>query len=47
MEQVKKSIEKQIHDEIGLRVAVNLVEPESLPRSEGKAIRVVDKRNLN
>lgn len=47
VEQVKKSIEKQIHDEIGLRVAVNLVEPESLPRSEGKAIRVVDKRNLN
>ncbi|HHY00531.1 MAG TPA: phenylacetate--CoA ligase [Methanothermobacter sp.] len=47
VEQVKKSIEKQIHDEIGLRVAVNLVEPESLPRSEGKAVRVVDKRNFN
>ena len=47
VEQVKKSIEKQIHDEIGLRVTVNLVEPESLPRSEGKAVRVVDKRNLS
>ena len=47
VEQVKKSIEKQIHDEIGLRVNVNLVEPESLPRSEGKAVRVVDKRHLN
>ncbi|NYB52992.1 MAG: phenylacetate--CoA ligase [Methanobacteriaceae archaeon] len=46
VEQVKKNIEKQIHNEIGLRVTVTLVEPGSLPRSEGKAIRVVDKRGL-
>lgn len=46
VEEVKRAIEKQIHDEIGLRVAVALVEPESLPRSEGKAVRVVDKREL-
>lgn len=46
VEEVKKMIEKQIHSEIGLRVNVSLVEPESLPRSEGKAIRVIDKRNF-
>jgi len=46
VEQVTRSIEKQIHDEIGLRVTVNLVEPQSLPRSEGKAVRVIDKRNM-
>lgn len=46
IEQVKKSIEKHIHAEIGLRVTVTLVEPQSIPRSEGKAVRVVDKRGL-
>jgi phenylacetate-CoA ligase len=47
VEEVKRSIEKQIHDEIGLRVNVTLVEPRSLPRSEGKAVRVIDKRGLS
>jgi len=47
VEQIKQSIEKQIHDEIGLRVNVTLVEPNSIPRSEGKAVRVIDKRGFN
>ncbi len=47
IEEVKRSIEKHIHDEIGLRVTVTLVEPQSLPRSEGKAVRVIDKRKLS
>ncbi|MDO5835468.1 MAG: phenylacetate--CoA ligase [Methanobacterium sp.] len=47
VEEVKRSIEKQIHDEIGLRVNVSLVEPQSLPRSEGKAVRVIDKRKFS
>jgi len=46
VEEVRKSIEKHIHDEIGLRVNVTLVEPRSLPRSEGKAVRVIDKREF-
>ncbi len=46
VEEVKKHIEDHIHDEIGLRVNVTLVEPHSLPRSEGKAVRVIDQRNL-
>ena len=40
------TLAKNIHNEIGLRVNVTLVEPESLPRSEGKAIRVIDERNF-
>jgi phenylacetate-CoA ligase len=28
-------------------VDVSIVEPESLPRSEGKAVRVIDERNLD
>ncbi|MEG3224902.1 MAG: phenylacetate--CoA ligase [Methanobacteriales archaeon Met13] len=47
VEEAKRMIEKRIHNEIGLRVSVNLVEPESLPRSEGKAVRVIDKRNFD
>ena len=32
---------------LGLRVDVTLAAPHSIPRSEGKAKRVIDKRNLN
>lgn len=46
VEEVKRSIEDYIHAEIGLRVNVTLVEPQSLPRSEGKAVRVIDNRKL-
>jgi len=46
VEEAKKMIEDYIHSEIGLRVNVNLVEPQSIPRSEGKAVRVIDKREL-
>ncbi|MDI6643716.1 MAG: phenylacetate--CoA ligase [Methanobacteriaceae archaeon] len=46
VEEVKKMIENRIHSEIGLRVNVSLVEPKSLPRSEGKAVRVIDKREI-
>lgn len=44
---IKKSIEDYIHNEIGLRVKVTLVEPKTLPRSEGKAVRVIDKRDFH
>jgi phenylacetate-CoA ligase len=46
IEEVKRMIENKIHNEIGLRVNVTLVEPKSLPRSEGKATRVIDRREL-
>jgi len=43
---IRQKIEQYIHNEIGLRVKVTLVEPKTIPRSEGKAVRVIDKRNL-
>jgi phenylacetate-CoA ligase len=46
VEEIKRNIENKIHNEIGLRVNISLVEPKSLPRSEGKAVRVIDKRNI-
>ena len=46
MERVEKEIQASIRSETGIRVDVSIVEPESLPRSEGKAVRVIDERNL-
>ncbi|HSW64726.1 MAG TPA: phenylacetate--CoA ligase [Dissulfurispiraceae bacterium] len=46
IEELRRKIEKNIEEAIGLRAKVLLVEPKSLPRSEGKAKRVVDKRQL-
>lgn len=46
MEEVEKKIVNAIKSETGLRVDVTLCEPESLPRSEGKAVRVIDERNF-
>ncbi|MCX8031128.1 MAG: phenylacetate--CoA ligase [Thermodesulfovibrionales bacterium] len=46
LEAMKKKIENHIEKSIGLRVKVTLVEPKTLPRSEGKAKRVIDKREL-
>ncbi|MCL2115702.1 MAG: phenylacetate--CoA ligase [Methanobrevibacter sp.] len=44
---IKNKIGDYIENEIGLRVKVTLVEPKSIPRSEGKAVRVIDERNLH
>ncbi len=38
-------LQKRIEDVLGISVRIRLVEPKSIPRSEGKAIRVIDKRN--
>ncbi len=46
LEEVRLNIEKHIENAIGVRVKVTLVEPKSIPRSEGKAKRVIDKREL-
>ena len=46
MEKVEKQIQASIRSETGLRVDVTICEPESLPRSEGKAVRVIDERNF-
>lgn len=42
----RDKIAQAIHDEIGLRVNVTLVEPKTIDRVDsGKAVRVIDKRN--
>ena len=46
MEKLEKQIQASIRSETGLRVDVTLCEPESRPRSEGKAVRVIDEMNL-
>ena len=46
LEEVRLDIEKHIEAVIGVRVKVTLVESKTLPRSEGKAKRVIDKREL-
>jgi phenylacetate-CoA ligase len=46
LENLRKEISKKIETTIGIHVLVRLVEPLSIPRSEGKAKRVMDHRQL-
>lgn len=46
LEEVEKKIRAAIRSELGIKVNVTICEPESLPRSEGKAVRVIDERNF-
>jgi phenylacetate-CoA ligase len=43
---VEKRIEKDVKEILGVNATVKLVEPKSITRSEGKAVRVIDKRKL-
>jgi len=46
LESFKNSLARQIEHTVGIRVAVSLVEPQTIRRSEGKATRVIDNRKL-
>lgn len=46
LENLKKRIHHNISSLIGINAKINLVEPQTIQRSEGKAQRVIDKRNL-
>ncbi|HNQ35189.1 MAG TPA: phenylacetate--CoA ligase [bacterium] len=46
LEELRSQIEKHLEHAINLRVKVTLVEPKKLPRSEGKAKRIVDNRQM-
>ena len=46
IEQVRKNITDQIKSVVGIATNVKLVAPKSIPRSEGKAKRVIDNRKL-
>ncbi len=41
-----EKIQKRVESVIGVGVTVKLVEPQSIPRFEGKAARVIDRRSL-
>ncbi|HIH36139.1 MAG TPA: phenylacetate--CoA ligase [Methanosphaera sp.] len=47
LEGFKRKISKKIKEAIGIGVKVTLAEPYSLPRSEGKAVRVIDQRDFS
>jgi phenylacetate-CoA ligase len=44
LERMERKISEALHAALGIHSRVMLVEPKSIPRSEGKAQRVVDKR---
>jgi phenylacetate-CoA ligase len=46
LEDLQRKLVHSIETITGIRVAIRLVAPRSLPRSEGKAKRVIDKRKL-
>jgi phenylacetate-CoA ligase len=46
LENLTRHIQKEIKDMLGVTCRVKLVEPKTIQRSEGKAQRVVDKRNI-
>ena len=46
MESLKKKVTDELESTLGIGVKVRLVEPKSIARTEGKAKRVVDKREL-
>jgi len=46
VEKREKDIEKELRESLLIHAVVKLVEPKSIPRSEGKAKRIVDKRKI-
>jgi len=46
LEALEKRIKEKIHSVLGISAKIRFVEPKAIPRSEGKAIRVIDKRKL-
>jgi len=46
IEALEKKLSADIVQILGIKAKISLVEPKSIPRSEGKAVRVIDKRKL-
>ena len=46
LEDLENKIKKEINTTLGISARIKLVEPKTIPRSEGKAQRVVDKRDI-
>ena len=46
IEKLHNKLAQSLYQTLGLRVEVRLVAPQSIKRSEGKAQRIIDRRNL-
>jgi phenylacetate-CoA ligase len=46
LEQLRQKLNHSIESTVGLRAKVRLVQPRTLQRSEGKAVRVIDQRKM-
>ncbi|MDO9529671.1 MAG: phenylacetate--CoA ligase [Syntrophales bacterium] len=46
LQKIERRIAKDIKDYLGVSARIKLVEPKTLPRFEGKASRVIDKRSI-
>jgi phenylacetate-CoA ligase len=46
LQSIERELERNIRETLGVTTRVKLVEPKSIQRSEGKAVRVIDKRNF-
>ncbi len=46
LEELGRRLSAEINSTLGISAKVKLVEPKTIPRSEGKAVRVVDRRKL-
>jgi phenylacetate-CoA ligase len=46
LENLRKTVQAKLESTLGLHVTIKLVEPKTLQRSEGKAKRVLDQRNM-
>ncbi len=46
LEELQRKISHAVENTIGIRADIRLVEPHTIQRSEGKAKRVIDKRNM-
>ncbi|MBV9336435.1 MAG: hypothetical protein JO243_11125, partial [Solirubrobacterales bacterium] len=43
-QELRGRLEELLKEATGVRIAVSVLEPGAVPRSEGKAVRVVDRR---
>ena len=46
IERIRDQIKNQIKSDVGISAKIKLVPPKSIPRSEGKAKRIIDNRNI-
>jgi len=46
LEELEKKIRDEVQSYLGVSVKIRLMEPRSIQRSEGKAVRVIDKRKI-